>query len=157
MVPLALPFEPSYIVLKNLHYKVHKHSITLVNLTLPLRPQDPSTNVNPYLDNAIGILSKSTTFLYNNKAPWAVRVTEVKSKVLTTVDKVNIKVDKIKANITKLKTDVTKLKMDIAKLKTNITKLKIDIIKLKTDVVKLKTDITKLKTEIKSQEERLIV
>ena len=131
MTPLVTLFKPSYTALKNLHYKVHKYTITLVNLTLPFRPQDLTINIYPYLNNAIGILSNLTALLYNNKAPWAIRVIEVKSKVLAIVDKVNIKVDKVKTKVTKLKIDIVKLKIDITKLKTDITKLKIDIKSLK--------------------------
>ena len=69
MALLAIPFKPSYTTLKNLRQKVHKHTATSVNLTLPIRPQDPSTDINPYLDNAIGMLSESTAFLYDNEAP----------------------------------------------------------------------------------------
>ena len=69
MAPSAVPFKPSYTALKNLHYKVHNHTITSVNLTLSIQPQDLSTDINPYLNNAIGILSKSIAFLYNDKAP----------------------------------------------------------------------------------------
>jgi len=65
----AVPFKPPYTTLKNLRQKVHKYTATLVNLTLPIRPQDPFTDVNPYLDDAIGILSELTAFLYNDKAP----------------------------------------------------------------------------------------
>jgi len=78
MAPSAVPFEPSYIVLRNLRQKVHKHTTSLVNLTLPIRPQDLSTDSNSYINGAIGMLSDSTAFLYDNNAPWAVRVAEVK-------------------------------------------------------------------------------
>ncbi|OCK94431.1 uncharacterized protein K441DRAFT_660321 [Cenococcum geophilum 1.58] len=81
MAPSAVPFEPFYTALKNLRHKVHKHTTTSVNLTLPIRPSDLSTDSNPYLDGAIGMLSDSTAFLYNNDAPWAVRVAEVKRGV----------------------------------------------------------------------------
>ena len=69
MAPLVVLFELSYTVLKNLHHKVHKYTVTLVNLTLPIWPQDLFIDVNPYLDNTIGILSESTAFLYNDEAP----------------------------------------------------------------------------------------
>ncbi len=120
MAPSAVPFEPSYTALKNLRQKVHKHTATSVNLTLPIRPQDPSTDVNPYLDNAIGMLSESTAFLYDDEAPWAVRVLEVKKGV----DKVDAKVDEVKAEVAELKTDVAELKTDVAELKTDVAELK---------------------------------
>ena len=56
--------------LKNLRQKVHKYIITaLVNLTLPIRPQDLFTDVNPYIDDVLGILSDSISHLYNDDAP----------------------------------------------------------------------------------------
>src|SRR6266699_2716859 len=124
MAPLAVPFKPSYTALKNLHYKVHKYTVTLVNLTLPIRPQDPFTDVNPYLANAIGMLSESTAFLYDDKALWAIRVIEVKSEVLAAIDKVNVKVDEVKAEVIELKIDVAELKTDIIRIKTKIKLLK---------------------------------
>src|SRR6266567_5059085 len=148
MAPSAVPFEPSYTALKNLHHKVYKYTATSVNLTLPIRPQDPSTDVNPYLDNAIGMLSESTAFLYDDEAPWAVRVMEVKSEVLTAVDKVNVKVDEVKAEVAELKTDVAELKTDVAELKTDVAELKTDVAELKTDVAELKTDVAELKTDV---------
>jgi len=36
MAPSAAPFKPFYIILKNLHYKIHKYTTTLVNFTLPI-------------------------------------------------------------------------------------------------------------------------
>src|SRR6266571_3507952 len=115
MAPSAVLFKPSYTALKNLHHKVHKHTATSVNLTLPIRPQDPSMDVNPYLDDAIGILSESTAFLYDDEAPWAIRVLEVKKGV----DRVDAKVDEVKAEVAELKTDVAELKTDVAELKTD--------------------------------------
>ena len=57
-------------VLKNLHQKVYKYITTaLVNLTLPIRPQDLSTDINPYIDDVLGILSDSTSHLYDEDAP----------------------------------------------------------------------------------------
>jgi len=69
MAPSAALFELSYTILKNLYHKIHKHTTTSVNLTLPIWLQDLSTNLNPYLDSAIGVLSNSTAFLYNDDAP----------------------------------------------------------------------------------------
>ena len=45
------------------------------------------------------MLSNLTACLYNNNTPWAIRVTEVKSEVLTTIDRVDIKVNKVKTDI----------------------------------------------------------
>ena len=69
MAPSAVPFEPSYAALKNLHYKIHKYSATSVDFSLPIQPQDLSTDSTPYLDGAIGILSNLTACLYDDDAP----------------------------------------------------------------------------------------
>ena len=69
MAPLAVPFEPSYTALKNLRQKVRKHTTILVNLTLPHRPKNLSTDLHPYLNNAIVTLSTSTAYLYDDNAP----------------------------------------------------------------------------------------
>ena len=82
---------------------------TTFNLTLPTRPQDLTTDTTPYIDNAIGMLSNSTAFLYDDNAPWAVKVTEVKSEVLDAVDKVDVKVDEVKAEVAEIKTEMRSL------------------------------------------------
>ena len=128
MAPSALPFEPSYTALKNLHQKLHKHTTaTSVNLSLPIRPQDLSTDSTPYLDGAIGMLSNSTARLYDDDAPWAIRVMEVKSEVLAAVDRVDTKVDEVKTDIAELKTDVAELKTDVAELKMDVAGIKTEI------------------------------
>ena len=70
------------------------------------------------------MLSNSTACLYDDDAPWAVRVMEVKSEVLAAVDRVDTKVDEVKTDITELKTDVAELKTDIAGIKMEIKLLK---------------------------------
>ena len=115
MALLVIPFKPSYTALKNLRQKVQKYIITaLVNLTLPIQPQDLSTDVNPYIDNTIGILSNSTSHLYNDNAPWVIHIMEVKKGI----KRVNVKVDKIK-------TKVTKIKIKIAEIKTRMRLIKV--------------------------------
>ncbi|XTI88207.1 hypothetical protein V2W45_1394848, partial [Cenococcum geophilum] len=116
MAPSAVPFEPFYTALKNLRHKVHKHTTTSVNLTLPIRPSDLSTDSNPYLDGAIGMLSDSTAFLYNNDAPWAVRVAEVKR-----VDEVKTQVDEVKTQVDEVKTQVDEVKTQIRSLDKRLT------------------------------------
>ena len=70
MAPLTVPFKLSYAALKNLHQKLHKYTTaTSVNLSLPIRLQDLSTDSTLYLDGAIGMLSNSTACLYNDDAP----------------------------------------------------------------------------------------
>jgi septal ring factor EnvC (AmiA/AmiB activator) len=111
MAPSAVPFEPSYAALTNLRHKIHKHT-TSVNLTLPTRPLDLSTDSNPYLDGAIGILSDSTALLYDDDAPWAVKVIEVKKAV----DRVDTKVDEVKTEVAEIKTEVAEIKTEIGLL-----------------------------------------
>ncbi|XTI90762.1 hypothetical protein V2W45_1411368, partial [Cenococcum geophilum] len=76
---LALPFEPSYIV----------SNYTTTFITLPYRPKNLSTDLYPYLDNAIVTLSTLTAYL----------VVEVKKGV----ERVNIKVNKVKAKVAEVK------------------------------------------------------
>src|SRR6266571_732699 len=120
MAPSALPFEPSYTTLKNLHQKIHKHITTTFNLTLPTRPQDLTTDTTPYINNAIGMLSNSTAFLYDDDAPWAVKVTEVKSEMLNAVDKVDVKVDEVKAEVAEVKAEVAEVKAEIDDVRTAV-------------------------------------
>ncbi|OCK96206.1 uncharacterized protein K441DRAFT_56358 [Cenococcum geophilum 1.58] len=63
MAPSALPFEPSYTALKNLHQKIY--DCTTTSVTLPIRPENLATDLRPYLDNAIVTLSTSTAYLYD--------------------------------------------------------------------------------------------
>ena len=138
MAPSAAPFEPSYTALKNLRQKVHKHTTTAsVNLTLPIRPQDLSTDVNPYIDDALGMLSDSTSHLYDEDAPWAVRVMEVKKGV----ERVDAKVDEVKTEVAEIKTEVAEIKTEVAEIKT--------------EVAEIKTEVTMIKTGMRLLEERL--
>jgi len=137
MAPSAVPFEPSYTALKNLRQKIHKHTTTSVNLTLPIRPQDLSTDSTPYLDGAIGMLSDSTAFLYDDDAPWAVRVAEVKRGV----DRVDAKVDEVKTQVDEVKTQVDKVKTQVDEVKTQVDEVK--------------TQVAEVGTQIRSLEERL--
>ena len=90
MAPSALLFKLSYTILKSLRQKVSNYTTT--SITLPYRPKNLSTNLHPYLNNTIVTLSTSTAHLYNNNAPQAVRVVEVKKGV----KKVDIKLNNIK-------------------------------------------------------------
>ena len=70
MALLALPFKPSYITLENLYQKIHKYTTaTLINLSLFIKLWNLFIDLTPYLDGTIGILSDSTSFLYNNNTP----------------------------------------------------------------------------------------
>ncbi|XTI93077.1 hypothetical protein V2W45_1524043 [Cenococcum geophilum] len=108
MAPSALPFEPSYTALKSLRQKVSNYTTTSV--TLPHRPKNLSTDLHPYLDNAIVTLSTSTAYLYDDNAPWAVRVVEVKKGV----ERVDTKVDEVKAEVAEVnkKVDEVDKKVD---------------------------------------------
>ena len=123
MAPSALPFKPSYTVLKNLYHKVYKYSITLANITLPTQLQDLTIDVYPYLDNTIGILSNLTAFLYNNDAPQAIKVTEVKKGI----EKIDIKVDKVKAKVTEVKAKVAEVKAKVAEVKAKVIEVKAEV------------------------------
>jgi hypothetical protein len=75
---------------------------------------------NPYLNGAIGILSDLTAYLYNDKALWAVRVMDIKSKVLAAVNKVDAKVDEVKTEVVGIKTEVVEIKTEVAEIKTEM-------------------------------------
>ena len=140
MAPSALPFEPSYTALKNLRQKVDKYtSNSGLDLTLPTRPHDLLTDSNPYLDGAIGMLSDSTAFLYDDNAPWAVRVMEVKRGV----ERVDAKVDEVKTDVAELKMDVAELKTDVAEIKTQ---MKSQDKRLMTQINDVKTQVNDIKT-----------
>jgi hypothetical protein len=144
MALLAVPFEPSYTALRNLRQKIHKHTTTSVNLTLPNRPQDLFTDSNPYLDGAIGMLSDSTAFLYDDDAPWAIRVAEVKRGV----DRVDAKVDEVKTQVDEVKTQVDEVKTQVDEVKTQVDEVK-------TQVDEVRTQVAEVKTQMKSMDERL--
>ena len=90
---------------------------------LPTQPSNLSTDLNPYLDGAIGILSDLTALLYNNNAPQAVKVIKVKKAV----DRVNIKIDKIKAEVAEIKTEVAEIKTEVAKIKIQVVEIKLQV------------------------------
>ena len=120
MALLAIPFKPSYTALKNLCHKIYKHTTTVVNLTLPIWLQDLSIDVNAYLDDTIGMLSDLMAFLYDDDAPWAVRVIEVKKGV----DRVDVKVYEVKTKVVEIKTEVAEIKTEVAEIKTGMRFLK---------------------------------
>jgi len=122
--------------LKNLRQKVHKHTTTAsVNLTLPIRPQDLSTDVNPYIDDALGMLSDSTSHLYDDDAPWAVRVMEVKKGV----ERVDAKVDEVKTEVAEIKTEVAEIKTEMRSLEERLT-VQVDDVRVQVDNVRVQVD-----------------
>jgi chromosome segregation ATPase len=142
MAPSALPFEPSYTALKSLRQKISNYTTTSV--TLPHRPENLSTDLHPYLDNAIVTLSTSTAYLYDDNAPWAVRVVEVKKGV----ERVDTKVDEVKAEVAEVKAQV-----DEVDKKVDEVDKKVDEVDKKVDEVK--TQVDEVKTQMKSMDERL--
>ena len=128
MAPSAVPFEPSYTALKNLRQKVSNYTTTSV--TLPHRPKNLSTNLHPYLNNAIVTLSTLTAYLYDNNAPQAIRVVEVKKGV----ERVNIKVDKVKAKVAEVKAQVDKVNKKVNKVNKKVNKVNRKVAEIKTEV-----------------------
>ena len=145
--------------LKNLRQKVHKHTTTaLVNLTLPIRLQDLSTDVNPYIDNTLGILSNSTSHLYNKDAPQAIRVIEVKKgikRVDTKVDKIKTKIAKIKTKVAEIKTKVAEIKTEVAEIKTEIRLLKkhltVQVDDIRVQVNNIKVQVNNIRASLYNQ------
>jgi len=174
MAPSAVPFEPSYTALKNLRQKISNYTTTSV--TLPHRPENLSTDLHPYLDSAIVTLSTSTAHLYDDNAPWAVRVVEVKKGV----ERVDTKLDDIKTTF-KAQVDEVKAQVDEVDKKVNEVDKKVNEVDKKVDEVdkkvdevdkkvdevdkkvnevdkkvnEVKTDIAEIKTEMKLLENRL--
>ena len=148
MTPSALPFEPSYTALKSLRQKVSNYTTTSV--TLPHRPENLSTDLHPYLDHAIVTLSTSTVHLYDDNAPWAVRVVEVKKGV----ERVDTKVDEVKAEVAEVKAQVDEVdkKVDEVDKKVDEVDKKVDEVDKKVDEVDKK--VTEIKTEMRSLGER---
>ena len=142
MALLAVPFEPSYTALKNLCQKISNYTTT--SITLPYRPKNLSTNLYPYLDNAIVTLSTLTAYLYDDNAPQAIRVVEVKKGV----ERVDIKVNEVKAEVAEVKAQVDEVNKKVDKVDKKVDKVNKKVDKVKTDVAKLKTDVAKLKTDV---------
>jgi len=123
MAPPALPFEPFYTALKNLQQKIY--DCTTTSVTLPHQPENLSTDLHPYLNNAIVTLSTSTAYLYNDNAPWAVRVVEVKKGV----ERVNIKLDDVKITL-KAQVDEVDKKVDEVDKKVDEVDKKVNEVKI---------------------------
>jgi hypothetical protein len=67
MALLATLFKPSYTILKSLRQKVSNY--TTASIIPPYRPKNLSTNLYPYLNNAIITLSTLMAYLYDNNTP----------------------------------------------------------------------------------------
>ena len=147
MALLTTPFKPSYMALKSLRQKVSNYTTT--SITLPHQPKNLSTNLHPYLDNAIITLNTLTAYLYNNNAPQAVRVVKVKKGV----KKVDIKVNKIKAKVMEVKAQVDKVDKKVNKIDKKVNKVDKKVNKVDKKVNKINKKVTKIKTEIKSLKE----
>ena len=153
MAPSAAPFEPSYTALKSLCQKISNYTTT--SITLPHRPENLSTDLHPYLNNAIVTLSTSTAHLYDDNASQAVRVVEVKKGVERVDTKLNNIKTTFKAQVDEVKAQVNKVdkKVDEVDKKVNEVDKKVD--KVDKKVNEVKTDIADIKTEIKLLENHL--
>ena len=145
MAPSAVPFEPSYTALKNLRQKVSNYTTTSV--TLPHRPENLSTDLHPYLDNAIVTLSTSTAYLYDDNAPQAVRVVEVKKGV----ERVDIKVDEVKAKVAEVKAEVAEVKAQVDEVDKKVDEVKTEVAEIKTEGAEIKTDMRLMEDRLRSQ------
>ena len=144
-------FEPSYTALKNLRQKIYDSTTTTV--TLPLRPENPA-DLHPYLDSAIVTLSTSTAYLYDDNAPWAVGVVEVKKGVEgvdTKVDTVDAKVDKVDAKLDDVKTTLEGQIDDVkTTLEGQIDDVRTQVVDVRTQVEDVKTQVEDVKTQMKN-------
>ena len=121
----------------------------MTSITLPYQPENLSTDLHPYFNNAIVTLSTSTVYLYNNNASQAVRVVEVKKGV----KKVNTKLNNIKttfkAQVDKVKAQDNEVDKKVNKVDKKVNKVDKKVNKVNKKVNKVKTDITDIKMEIK--------
>ena len=149
MAPSALPFEPSYTALKSLRQKVSNYTTT--SITLPHRPENLSTDLHPYLDNAIVTLSTSTAYLYDNNAPWAIRVVEVKEGV----ERVDTKVEEVKTEVAEIKTEVAEIKTEVAEIKTEVAEIKTEVNDVKLQVMSLERQMDDVRNSLFNQTQSL--
>jgi archaellum component FlaC len=149
MAPSATPFEPSYTALKSLRQKVSNY--TTASVTLPHRPENLSTDLHPYLDNAIVTLSTSTAYLYDDNAPWAVRVVEVKKGV----ERVDTKVDEVKAEVAEVKAQVDEVDKKVDEVDKKVDEVDKKVNEVKAEVTEIKTEVAEIKTGMRLLEERL--
>ena len=154
MAPSAAPFEPSYTALKSLRQKISNYTTTFI--TLFHQPENLSTDLHPYLNNAIVTLSTLTVYLYNNNAPQAIRVVKIKKRVKRVNTKLNNIKTTFKAQIDKAKVQVNEVNKKVNKVDKKINKVnkKVNEVNKKVDEVdkkvnKVKIDIADIKTEIK--------
>ncbi|OCK94668.1 uncharacterized protein K441DRAFT_659513 [Cenococcum geophilum 1.58] len=151
MAPSALPFEPSYTALKSLRQKVSNYTTTSV--TLPHRPKNLSTDLHPYLDNAIVTLSTSTAYLYDDNAPWAVRVVEVKKGVervdtkVDEVDEVNKKVDEVDKKVDEVDKKVDEVDKKVDEVDKKVDEVDKKVAEIKTEVAEVKTQVNDVKLQ----------
>ena len=138
----ALPFKPSYTTLKSLRQKVSNYTTTSV--TLPHRPENLSTDLYPYLNNAIVTLSTLTAYLYDNNAPQAVRVVEVKKGV----ERVDIKVDEVKAEVAEVKAQVDKVDKKVDKVNKKVNKVNKKVNKVNKKVNKVDKKVNKVNKKV---------
>ncbi|XTI91429.1 hypothetical protein V2W45_1495155 [Cenococcum geophilum] len=110
--PSALPFEPSYTALKSLRQKVSNYTTTSV--TLPHRPKNLSTDLHPYLNNAIVTLSTSTAYLVVEVKKGVERVDTKVDEVKAEVAEVNKKVDEVNKKVNEVDKKVAEIKTEVA-------------------------------------------
>ena len=139
MAPSAAPFEPSYTALKSLCQKISNYTMTFI--TLPHRPENLSTDLHPYLDNAIVTLSTSTAHLYDDNASQAVRVVEVKKGV----EKVNTKLDDVK---TTFKTQVNEVKAQVDEVDKKVAEIKTEMRSLGERQDRLESQIDNIRSGV---------
>ena len=132
----ALPFQLSYTALENLRQKISNYTTT--SITLPYRPENLSTDLHPYLNHAIVTLSTSTAHLYDDNAPQAVRVVEVKKGI----ERVNTKVNEVKAEVDK---KVNKIDKKVNKVNKKVNEVDKKVNEVNKKVIKIKTEVRLLR------------
>jgi len=118
MAPSALPYERSHTALKTLHRTIHERAAAPVYLALPERPRNLSTERDPYIDDAISMLSTSANYLYNEHRTWVLNTLEVKDGI----DTLNRRIGRVEKDVRDVKSQVDEVKSQVDEVKSQVAK-----------------------------------
>jgi len=123
-------YSLSFEKLKGLQRSAHPQH----ELTLPERPSGFETDLNPYLDSAIGMLGESAVYLYDNHHYMDSRFDGIETRI----DKLDTRVDKLDTRVGKWFDYVNKR---FVKIEDDIKAVKDDVKAVKDDVKAVKDDV----------------
>ena len=122
----------------------------MTSIILLYQLENLSTNLYPYLDNAIITLNTLIAYLYNNNTSQAVRVVEVKKGVKRVNTKLNNIKTTFKAQVDEVKAQVNEVDKKVNEVDKKVNKVDKKVNKVKTDVADIKMEIKLLKNCLKS-------